>query len=106
MEEYNLTLPSFLSLSLSLSLFPSLPPSLPPSPTQMGSPLPVQTTAILDDYDIKEDILGYGTYSTCKRCVHRASGQEYAVKVSHTSLSNILYKVRGDGTHFLEEGVM
>ena len=61
----------------------------------MGSPLPVQTTAILDDYEIKEDILGYGTYSTCKRCVHRASGQEYAVKVSYLVMSYSTLKSEG-----------
>ena len=48
---------------------------------QLGSPLPVRTTSIHDDYEIKEDILGYGSYSTCKRCVHRSTGQEMAVKV-------------------------
>ena len=25
--------------------------------------------------------MGYGSYSTCKRCMHRATGQELAVKV-------------------------
>ena len=49
--------------------------------TQLGSPLPVRTTSITDDYDIKEDTLGYGSYSTCKRCIHRGSSLEYAVKV-------------------------
>lgn len=48
---------------------------------QMGSPLPVNTGSILDDYDIYEDTIGYGSYSTCKRCVHRATGVECAVKV-------------------------
>lgn len=47
----------------------------------LGSPLPVRTTSIQDDYDIKEEILGYGSYSTCKRCCHRSTGQEYAVKI-------------------------
>lgn len=53
----------------------------------LGSPLPVRTTSILDDYEIKEDILGYGTYSTCKRCLHRATGQELAVKIIDKSSS-------------------
>ena len=26
-------------------------------------------------------MLGYGTYSRCVRCIHRATGQEYAVKI-------------------------
>lgn len=26
-------------------------------------------------------MLGYGTYSRCVRCVHRATNQEYAVKI-------------------------
>lgn len=47
----------------------------------LGSPLPVRTTAIHDDYDIKEEMLGYGTYSRCLRCIHRSSTQEYAVKI-------------------------
>ncbi len=53
---------------------------------QLGSPLPVRTTSITDDYDIKEDILGYGSYSTCKRCIHRGSSLEYAVKVRECAL--------------------
>ena len=30
---------------------------------------------------ILQDLLGYGAYSRCVRCVHRSSGQEYAVKI-------------------------
>ena len=26
-------------------------------------------------------MLGYGSYSRCVRCVHKSSGQEYAVKI-------------------------
>lgn len=33
-----------------------------------------------DGYEIKEDI-GVGSYSVCKRCVHRATDAEYAVKI-------------------------
>ena len=33
-----------------------------------------------DEYDVLEEI-GKGSYSTCKRCVHRASRVEYAVKI-------------------------
>ncbi|XP_014397899.1 PREDICTED: ribosomal protein S6 kinase alpha-2 [Myotis brandtii] len=33
-----------------------------------------------DGYEVKEDI-GVGSYSVCKRCVHRATDAEYAVKI-------------------------
>ncbi|XP_055471946.1 ribosomal protein S6 kinase alpha-2 isoform X2 [Meriones unguiculatus] len=33
-----------------------------------------------DGYEIKEDI-GVGSYSVCKRCVHKATAAEYAVKI-------------------------
>uniref|UniRef100_A0A3P9J679 non-specific serine/threonine protein kinase n=1 Tax=Oryzias latipes TaxID=8090 RepID=A0A3P9J679_ORYLA len=33
-----------------------------------------------DSYEIKEDI-GVGSYSICKRCIHKATGMEYAVKI-------------------------
>ena len=33
-----------------------------------------------DGYEIKEDI-GVGSYSVCKRCIHRITSVEYAVKV-------------------------
>ena len=36
-----------------------------------------------DLYDLHEDI-GVGSYSICKRCVHRVSTVDYAVKVTHT----------------------
>ena len=35
---------------------------------------------LTDEYDVLEEI-GKGAYSTCKRCVHRASKVEYAVKI-------------------------
>ncbi|XP_028904918.1 ribosomal protein S6 kinase alpha-2 isoform X1 [Ornithorhynchus anatinus] len=37
-----------------------------------------------DGYEIKEDI-GIGTYSVCKRCVHKATDAEYAVKIIEKS---------------------
>ncbi|GFO28242.1 ribosomal protein s6 kinase [Plakobranchus ocellatus] len=40
----------------------------------------VKTSPFFDDYDLKEDI-GIGSYSVCKRCVHKASGNSYAVKI-------------------------
>uniref|UniRef100_A0A672V0C2 non-specific serine/threonine protein kinase n=1 Tax=Strigops habroptila TaxID=2489341 RepID=A0A672V0C2_STRHB len=33
-----------------------------------------------DGYEVKEDI-GVGSYSICKRCIHKASNMEYAVKI-------------------------
>lgn len=35
----------------------------------------------LEAYELKEDI-GVGSYSICKRCVHRITGTEFAVKVT------------------------
>uniref|UniRef100_A0A674ATM0 non-specific serine/threonine protein kinase n=1 Tax=Salmo trutta TaxID=8032 RepID=A0A674ATM0_SALTR len=37
-------------------------------------------------YEMKEDI-GLGSYSVCKRCIHKTTGMEYAVKVRHTAES-------------------
>lgn len=36
--------------------------------------------AIAKEYELKED-LGLGSYSTCKRAVHKTTGKEYAVKI-------------------------
>ncbi|KAG7264959.1 hypothetical protein CRUP_034277 [Coryphaenoides rupestris] len=38
------------------------------------------TSQFTDAYDIKEDI-GVGSYSICKRCLHKGTGMEYAVKI-------------------------
>ncbi len=35
-----------------------------------------------DVYELKEDI-GVGSYSICKRCIHRVTAMELAVKVRH-----------------------
>ncbi|ESO84964.1 hypothetical protein LOTGIDRAFT_236015 [Lottia gigantea] len=40
----------------------------------------VKTIPFNDEYDLKEDI-GIGSYSVCKRCVHKSSGISYAVKI-------------------------
>lgn len=37
-------------------------------------------TSIFEEYELKEEI-GLGSYSVCKRCVHKATQQEYAVKI-------------------------
>lgn len=38
------------------------------------------TSQFSDTYEVKEDI-GVGSYSICKRCLHKGTGMEYAVKV-------------------------
>lgn len=43
-----------------------------------------------DGYDLKEDI-GVGSYSICKRCIHKATNMEYAVKVMFLLLKMIDY---------------
>ncbi|CAH1799748.1 unnamed protein product [Owenia fusiformis] len=40
----------------------------------------VKKKAFTEEYDMKEDI-GTGSYSICKRCIHKTTGQEYAVKI-------------------------
>lgn len=64
---------------------PPLPPALP-HPTRAEGPASVlqqlhgDNVHFSDGYEVKEDI-GVGSYSVCKRCVHRATDAEYAVKV-------------------------
>lgn len=33
------------------------------------------------DIDFDEDIVGDGTFSICRRCIHKSTGKEYAVKI-------------------------
>lgn len=40
----------------------------------------VKWSCIEDDYNLCEEI-GVGSYSVCRRCVHRATRTEYAVKI-------------------------
>ncbi|GAB6032833.1 Ribosomal protein S6 kinase alpha-3 [Chamberlinius hualienensis] len=40
----------------------------------------VKPTSILEEYELKEDI-GVGSYSVCKRCIHKSTRLEYAVKI-------------------------
>lgn len=35
---------------------------------------------VTDEYDLREE-LGVGAFSVCRRCVHKTSGKEYAVKI-------------------------
>uniref|UniRef100_A0A673CI77 non-specific serine/threonine protein kinase n=1 Tax=Sphaeramia orbicularis TaxID=375764 RepID=A0A673CI77_9TELE len=51
------------------------------------------TSHFSDTYEIKEDI-GVGSYSICKRCLHKGTGMEYAVK--------IINKVKRDPTEEVE----
>ena len=47
-----------------------------------------------DGYELKEDV-GIGAYSVCKRCVHRITSVEYAVKVSSKARRFIRYQPYG-----------
>uniref|UniRef100_A0A665WYB4 non-specific serine/threonine protein kinase n=1 Tax=Echeneis naucrates TaxID=173247 RepID=A0A665WYB4_ECHNA len=54
------------------------------------------TSQFSDAYEIKEDI-GIGSYSTCKRCIHKGTGMEYAVKVKTHTHSSLVVEVYDDG---------
>lgn len=41
----------------------------------------VKRNSVTDEYELREEI-GRGSFSVCRLCVHRASRQEYAVKVT------------------------
>jgi p90 ribosomal S6 kinase len=47
---------------------------------RLSSIIGVKLTAFKDEYDLKEP-LGRGKTSTCHRCVHRQTREEYAVKI-------------------------
>uniref|UniRef100_A0A915AEL2 non-specific serine/threonine protein kinase n=1 Tax=Parascaris univalens TaxID=6257 RepID=A0A915AEL2_PARUN len=49
------------------------------NPARMHIP-EARPSSIHDEYEFKED-LGVGTYSVCKRCIHKITRAEYAVKV-------------------------
>lgn len=51
---------------------------IPPVPPQQ---LHGKNLLFSDGYVLKEDI-GMGSFSVCKRCVHKSTNQEYAVKVA------------------------
>lgn len=40
----------------------------------------VKPNSVADEYELK-DIIGTGSYSVCRLCIHRATRAEYAVKV-------------------------
>ncbi|KAK2816060.1 hypothetical protein Q7C36_022331 [Tachysurus vachellii] len=49
--------------------------------TNISTVLQHRSTLVFGDvYDVKEDI-GVGSYSICKRCIHKSTGMEYAVKM-------------------------
>uniref|UniRef100_A0A8C4DWQ2 non-specific serine/threonine protein kinase n=1 Tax=Dicentrarchus labrax TaxID=13489 RepID=A0A8C4DWQ2_DICLA len=51
-----------------------------PLPSTIVQQLHRSTSQFSDAYEIKEDI-GVGSYSICKRCLHKGTGMEYAVKI-------------------------
>uniref|UniRef100_A0A4W6G285 non-specific serine/threonine protein kinase n=1 Tax=Lates calcarifer TaxID=8187 RepID=A0A4W6G285_LATCA len=51
-----------------------------PLPNAIVQQLHRSTSQFGDAYEIKEDI-GVGSYSICKRCIHKGTGMEYAVKI-------------------------
>uniref|UniRef100_A0A671X2C5 non-specific serine/threonine protein kinase n=1 Tax=Sparus aurata TaxID=8175 RepID=A0A671X2C5_SPAAU len=51
-----------------------------PLPNTIVQQLHRSTSQFSDAYEIKEDI-GVGSYSICKRCLHKGTGMEYAVKI-------------------------
>lgn len=64
-----------------LPLLPALPhPTRAEGPASVPQQLHGDNVHFSDGYEVKEDI-GVGSYSVCKRCVHRATDAEYAVKV-------------------------
>ncbi|XP_037550127.1 ribosomal protein S6 kinase alpha-3 isoform X2 [Nematolebias whitei] len=51
-----------------------------PVPNTIVQQLHRSTSQFSDAYEIKEDI-GVGSYSICKRCIHKGTSMEYAVKI-------------------------
>lgn len=62
-----------------MAWFSSPSAALPPLPLQQ---LHGKNVLFSDGYVLKEDI-GMGSFSVCKRCVHKATNTEYAVKVKN-----------------------
>jgi len=61
----------------------NLPVPKPPSSARRISPQGLKSGKsgkLADEYEVLEEI-GKGTFSTCKRCIHRATKIEYAVKI-------------------------
>ncbi|KAM9774767.1 ribosomal protein S6 kinase alpha-3 [Syngnathus typhle] len=51
-----------------------------PMPNTIVQQLHRSTSQFCDTYDVKEEI-GIGSYSICKRCMHKGTGMDYAVKI-------------------------
>ena len=45
----------------------------------------IKPNNISDEYELLE-VIGRGSFSVCRRCLHRSTRTEYAVKVSISSL--------------------
>lgn len=54
--------------------------------SSLGSPLPVRTSSIHDDYDIRDSVLGYGSFSSVKLCINKNTKQEFALKIINRTL--------------------
>jgi ribosomal protein S6 kinase alpha-5 len=52
--------------------------SMPPDPSKL---LPKANSVFLKTYILGEEILGVGSFSTCRKCKHRLTEKEYAVKI-------------------------
>ena len=73
-------LPSSFQDSVVPSISPPLTVISSKSKTSPLSGLPVKSSPFVNEYELKEKI-GSGSFSVCHRCVHRATRQEYAVKI-------------------------
>ncbi|XP_065837405.1 ribosomal protein S6 kinase 2 beta-like [Oscarella lobularis] len=40
-----------------------------------------RSSLITEEYELKQDVIGSGSFSVCKRAIHRPTGKEYAVKI-------------------------
>ncbi|XP_039738223.1 ribosomal protein S6 kinase alpha-2 [Pteropus medius] len=69
---------SFVASSLAQEASQQEAPSAPVHPVVQQ--LHGNNVHFTDGYEVKED-LGVGSYSVCKRCVHKATDAEYAVKI-------------------------
>ncbi|KAG1714899.1 Ribosomal protein S6 kinase alpha-1 [Nymphon striatum] len=52
----------------------------------------VKVNPIVDEYDLKEEV-GTGSYSVCRRCTHKTTGLDYAVKIIDKSKRECLEEI-------------
>lgn len=64
----------------------------PPKPGYVPSAGVRYERVFADDYEIKSE-LGVGSYSICKKCVHKVSKKEYAVKIVEKNKKDIQEEV-------------